>query len=137
MVRSPAFDARQEVVLVGRPEGDDGAALGAGPGDSLREVPIVRDDPEQVALEARTDRAAAVILTDGFAPGWSASVNGRPVPVLAANYLGRGVVVPAGENRVDFVYRAPGLRAGFALALIGWSVVATGAVLRRRWRRHL
>ena len=112
-VRSPGFDARQEVVLVGDPPRATAAALGAGPGDSLREVPIVRDDPEHVALEVRSDRAAVVVLTDGRA---RLERHGErpPAPVLAANYLGRGVIVPAGESRVEFVYRAPGLRAGFA-----------------------
>jgi hypothetical protein len=55
-------------------------------------------------------------------------------PVLAANYLGRAVVVPAGESRVDFVYHAPGLPAGIAVALIGWTMVAVGAVVRIRRR---
>jgi hypothetical protein len=41
-------------------------------------------------------------------------------------------VVPAGENRVDFVYYAPLLPAGIAMAVIGWTIVTVGAVVRAR-----
>jgi len=125
---TPGIDARQEVVLVG----DAVRELGAGPADSLREARIVRDDPEHVTVEARSDLTSVVVLTDPIAPGWRATVNGRPAPVLAANQLGRAVVVPAGENRVDFVYHAPLLPAGLAVAVIGWTIVVVGAVLRAR-----
>jgi uncharacterized membrane protein YfhO len=92
----------------------------------------VRDDPEHVTGEARSDHTSVVVLTDPIAPGWRATVNGRPAPALAANQLGRAVVVPAGENRVDFVYHAPLLPAGIAVAVIGWTIVAIGAVVRAR-----
>ncbi len=135
VVRAAGFAARQEVVLVGSPAAGEAAALREGPADSLREARIVRDDPEHVSLQVSSDRPGVVVLTDTFAPGWTATVNGRPSPVLPANYLGRGVLVPAGESRVELVYRAPGLRTGFAVALLGWGAVAAGAVLRARRRR--
>jgi len=131
VVRAPGFDARQEVVLVGAPGSGDVAVLAAGPADSLRGVRIVRDAPENVAIDVRTDSPAVLVLTDPIAPGWTATVNGRPAPVLAANYLGRGVVVPMGDSHVEFTYRAPGLRAGLMLAAFGWVAVAAGAVMRR------
>jgi Bacterial membrane protein YfhO len=130
VVRAPDFDARQEVVLASTPQPDEAAALRAGPAGSLREARIVHDAAEHVTVEVRSDRPGVVVLTDPFAPGWSATVNGHPARVLAANYLGRGVLVPAGESRVEFVYRAPGLRAGFAVALLGWGAVAASVVLR-------
>jgi Bacterial membrane protein YfhO len=132
-VGAPGFDARQEVVLVGDRRSDEAAALTAGPPDSLREAAIERDAPEDVALDVHSDRPAVLVLTDPLAPGWTATVNGRTAPVLAANYLGRGVIVPAGESRVEFSYRAPGLRAGLLVALLGWTLVIAGAALRT-WR---
>jgi hypothetical protein len=130
VVRARDFDARQEVVLVGTTDPDEASALRAGPADSLREARIVRDDAEDVSIEVHSDRPTVVVLTDPFAPGWSATVNGRQSRVLPANYLGRGVLVAPGESRVEFVYHAPGLRGGLAVALLGWGAVAAGIVLR-------
>src|SRR5208282_6694900 len=37
--------------------------------------------------------------------GWRASWNGRPVPVLRADYAVRVVVVPAGNGTLEFIYQ--------------------------------
>lgn len=136
IVRAPGFDARREVVLVGTARPEDTAELAAGRADSLRAARILRDTAEHVALEVQSDRPAVAVLTDQIAPGWSATVNGQPAPLLAANYLGRGVLVPAGESRVDLVFRAPGLRAGLAVSLLVWGVIAAAAVTGARRRRR-
>ena len=38
-------------------------------------------------------------------PGWSATVDGRPAPLLATDYLVQGVAVPAGRHEIRLVYR--------------------------------
>jgi uncharacterized membrane protein YfhO len=77
------------------------------------------------------------VLTDTFYPGWTASVDGSPQPILRANYLFRAVRLPAGDHRVTFVYapRSFAWGAGIALTtaalLIGWGVQSV-----RRGRRR-
>jgi uncharacterized membrane protein YfhO len=44
------------------------------------------------------------MLTDTNFPGWRASIDGKPTPILTANYLFRGVLVPAGRSIVAFDY---------------------------------
>jgi uncharacterized membrane protein YfhO len=51
------------------------------------------------------------------------------VPVLRANYAVRGVVLPAGNGTLEFVYRPASLILGLwlaglaALVLIGWAIM--------------
>jgi hypothetical protein len=82
---------------------------------------FVRDDEAEVELEATLERPGLVVLADSFYPGWHATVDGRPAPILATNHLFRGVPVEAGTHRVRFVYAPASLRWGAgssALALV-------------------
>lgn len=47
------------------------------------------------------------ILTflDAFYPGWEATVNGEPAPILRANQHFKAVVLPPGTHQVSFVFR--------------------------------
>lgn len=62
---------------------------------------------------------ALVVAAFNSAPGWSASVDGRAVPLVEADGALLAAEVPAGEHQVEFRYRMPGLRAGLALTLLG------------------
>jgi hypothetical protein len=131
----PAFDPRREVVLVGDPsESDPLATANRGP-EPFHEVALARDEPERIVADVEVERPAVLVVTDAFAPGWRATIDGRAVPLRQANHLARGVVVAAGRSRVELTYEAPGLAPGIALAGLGWGVA--GLVAIHRWRhRH-
>lgn len=59
--------------------------------------------------------ARVVVLSDAFAPGWTATVNGQPAPILRANYAFRAVEIP-GDASIVFRYRTPGLSAGVTVS---------------------
>ncbi len=61
--------------------------------------------PERVLLRVDAEQAGYVVLADQAYPGWRASVDGLPVPVLLADGLFRAVQVPAGAHTVAFWYR--------------------------------
>src|SRR5439155_740324 len=52
-------------------------------------VTIVIDQPHAVEIEADCSAPGLIVLTDTFAPGWEATVDGSPAPVLATNHLFR------------------------------------------------
>jgi hypothetical protein len=84
---------------------------------------FVRDDEAEVELEATLERPGLVVLADSFYPGWRATVDGRPAPILATNHLVRGVPVEAGTHRVRFVYAPASLRSGAASSALALVVV--------------
>lgn len=100
---------------------------------------LVVDEGERVTVETDVpgEDPALLVLSDQHAPGWSAEIDGTPSEILRANYLVRGVWVPAGRHAVTFRYRTPGLREGWLLAaalaaaLAGWARWRRGAA--RRW----
>ncbi len=125
-ILSPGFDPRRDVVASAEFEARAG-------GEPLVEAEIVSYDRERVVVHARSDRGGALVLTDAYAPGWTATVNGQPTPVWPANYLFRGVRLPPGEHRIVFSYAAPGYRAGRVAAVTALAVLGL-VPLAFRWR---
>jgi hypothetical protein len=112
------------------------APVPAGAADGTGSAEIVRDEPTAVEVRVSADATALLVLNDLAAPGWRAEVDGRAAPIARANYLARGVFVPAGEHTVAFRYRTPGLGAGLLLAALGAAAIAGWAALRRRGGAH-
>ena len=72
-----------------------------------------------------------VVFNESCFPGWRASIDGAPAPILRANHLFQTVRVPADRHEVRFEYSSRFL--GFGMALSGLSLLAlVGWMLRRR-----
>ncbi len=71
-------------------------------------------------------------LLDAFAPGWRATLDGAPVEIRRTNAVFRGVPVPAGSHRVEFVYRPLSVTLGATLTGLAL-LAATGLLVVRRF----
>lgn len=81
-------------------------------------------------MEVQTASAAPALLvtSDVYYPGWTATVDGKPTPLVRTDYALRGVPVPAGAHTVVFVFHPQSFYAGagvsaaalVALLLVGW-----------------
>jgi hypothetical protein len=127
---SPTFDPRNVVVLEREPEG-----LGTNTGDGMAD--ITRYEAQQVVVRVRATRPGMLVLADTWYPGWQARLDHRPVTLYRADYVLRGVVVPAGEHEVEFDFRPATFRIGATVTLItllGLTLYAGSSMLRRRHR---
>ena len=70
---------------------------------------------------SRSSSSAPTVLVvrDGWAPGWTAEVDGRREPVARADGRHRAVAVPAGRSTVVLRYRPPGLCPSLAGSAAG------------------
>ncbi len=97
IMRAPDFDPARTAVILG-----DAPAftsdLSASP------ARIVRYHAGEVHIEAEAAAAGYLLLTDAYYPGWQASVNGAPVPIVRADVMFRAVQIEAGLNTVVFRY---------------------------------
>ena len=98
---------------------------------------IVSYASQRVLVETQSEAPAILMLNDANYPGWRAFVNGNPAPILQADYLFRGVVVPAGHVTVEFDYAPASFRIGALISLAGLIVLVVPLFsrgLRRRYR---
>ena len=127
-----AIDLRREAVLLDPAAAVvAGLAAAAGPGPA-GEARIVVDRAAAVAVEAVAPRGGLLVLGDTWYPGWEATVDGRPVPVLRANIAHRAVLLPAGLHRVEFAFRPAAPAIGLALSAAGLITLLGGAALLAR-----
>lgn len=81
------------------------------------------------------DGAAVLVWNQSFFPGWHASVDGHPTPIVPANGGLQSVrLLGAGRRRVEFTYQPTG-RAALACVSLGTLMLAAVVVgfTLRRW----
>ncbi len=104
--------------------------------DPSRDVALVREHrPGRVVIDVQTTAPALLVYLGNYDPGWTATVDGRPVPVLPTNVWMRGIPVPAGAQRVEMVYDPAAFRWGCRIALVTGLLMLAGGVfsiVRRR-----
>jgi len=85
----------------------------------------------EVELVVRTPRPGLLVCSESNMTGWMATIDHRPVRILAANYAFRAVEVPAGAHTIHLSYDPPGLTGGLSLAFFGLLACGWGAFARR------
>ncbi len=93
---SSEFRPGRDAVLV--------AAEAAGPvsGGEIRDPVFF---PERVAATLSLPGPGFWVVNDTSYPGWEATIDGGLVEILRVNAIARGIRVPAGEHRVEMLYR--------------------------------
>jgi len=114
------------------------APSAAGERDATR-AQIVSDTPHALEIAVTSTAPALLVVNDTMLAGWSATLDGAPVPIVEVNGLVRGVWLPsAGTHRVTMRYLPPGLALGAVVSLAALAVaLATMWVARRRLLRGL
>ena len=88
---------------------------------------------KRVALTAETPTPGVLVLSDAWYPGWQVTVDGKPAPLLRADYALRGVALPAGRHTVEFTYWSRPAALGLLLSAVGiLGLFAFAAIGRKR-----
>lgn len=109
---------------------NDGAA-------TISDTAVFSEDSEEKSeLKVNTSTQRLLVVTDRLYPGWSAKLDGKPVPMRLVNFFARGVVIPPGAHVVTFTYTPISVWAGIVAAclvllcyLVAW-LIAPGGRLR-------
>jgi len=96
------------------------------------EVKVTKYGPHRIELDARNSQPSFLVLSEIYYRGWEARIDGSRVPVERVDHTLRGVAVPPGEHRVEFVFLAHSFRSGAIYGGIGLLLLTLGGFW---WRR--
>ncbi|RIW17536.1 hypothetical protein D0X99_05945 [Algoriphagus lacus] len=74
-------------------------AAGAG------QITLISNAPNELKYKASMTQGGLGVFSEIYYPkGWTATIDGKEVPILRVNYLLRGLEIPAGEHEVVFTF---------------------------------
>jgi hypothetical protein len=76
--------------------------------------------PLRQSLQAQAPEESLLVITQSWYPGWSAQVDGQPVPILRCYGALQAIPLGPGSHHVELAYREPGLAWGLGLAALGF-----------------
>ena len=104
--------------------------------DNRIEMTDYRPNYQRYTYSATTD-AVAVFSEIYYDKGWKAYIDGVEAPYFRADYVLRGMQLPAGEHTVEWRFRAPkwGLISGITGVASALILIGAVVVLWIEWRR--
>ena len=125
-LKQPAFEPLHTVVLA---QNDDNTSIPAPADESIplsmeEPVSVLAYSPNEILLAAHAERPGYLVFSEVWFPGWLATVNGEPAPVLRANYTFRALPVPAGDLEIRLWYAPGSWRRGLALLGVAFLLLA-------------
>jgi hypothetical protein len=131
----PGFDPRRGAVA-------EQAIPGVGESPTAAPAPagvatVTSYRPQRVQIHATASRPGLLVLDDSYAPGWTATVDGRATRVYQVDYVLRGVRVGKGSHTVVFTYAPASWRIGWIVSAGALAVVMAAILAGRRRRRRL
>ncbi len=136
-VLDPRFDV-YSVALMTDSADVASAELNAAPARLTLPVTVTRPAPGRIdlALAEPAPEGSAVVVSENYYPGWTATVDGQPAPVWRTNYVLMGVPLAAGATNVSLTFTNPPYEQGKVVTLLALLVsialLAGGVVLDRR-----
>lgn len=107
-----SIDTRTEAVL-------EGAGVAVGGYDSAATIRLISHSPRRMRYQSESATDGLAVFSEIYYPiGWKATVDGKEVPVLRANYVLRALQVPAGKHTIEFRFDPPSYVAGNTVTTI-------------------
>ena len=92
-----------------------------------------------VDLDKPAPAGAALVVTENYYPGWSATVDGKPAAIGRADYVLIGVELPAGAKTIQLDFTSPAFEKGKAITLAVLAfclLLLAGGVVAERRKAH-
>ncbi len=86
----------------------------------------------EIALEQ--EKLLCVMLP--FSTGWTAYIDGTEAKIVTVDEMYMGVMVPAGEHQLQFIYMTPYLKQGMMISLASIAVILLMGIIHWRYKKR-
>lgn len=127
-----------QVAVIRRSDLDKADRLPWQPADSLQafegEIRLTEYQPNRLKYEYTASEPAVALFSEiYYDKGWTAWVDGEQTPYFRANYVLRGMQLPAGEHTVEWRFRAPAWRTVEGVTLVCSLLILGSALAGAVW----
>jgi hypothetical protein len=95
---------------------------------------VTYNNPNRLTVQAQAAAPGILVVSEMFTPGWTALLDGKPVPILRTNYLFRGIALPEGSHTVVLTFAPASRQIGKAVSLATLLLFLVSTVYL--WRQH-
>ncbi len=120
-VRAPGFNPRRTAIVERAP----------GQPASNQHVGSARyrtSGPGSATVTTVTQHRELLLIRTPYASGWTATLDGKHVRVLAADYVDQGVILPPGRHTLKLVFRDPWVERGMLATIAVAAAVLCAAM---------
>jgi hypothetical protein len=138
-VSDPTFDPSRLAIVEGDGDGpasSSGATPGGSAATSSGSATYIERWPEDVRISVDAAAPSIVVVRNAWDTGWSATLDGRPAPVLRTDYFLQGVPVAAGRHEIRLTYHEPTIGRGLVGSALAWAALAVATLVAREVSRR-
>jgi hypothetical protein len=123
ILQNPAFDPQKVAIVESPPpfpmaDPNSAAVLPSG------SVAVTTYEGERIGVSARVPQNALLVLGEKYYKGWKATVDGMPTEIYPVDHILRGVYLPPGDHKVEFVFDPLPYKIGKWLTLVSFAFFA-------------
>lgn len=97
---------------------------GIEPADSSASIKLTSFDNDAITYQSSSNKKSLAIFSEIYYKDWKATIDGTPADVVKANYVLRGLVIPAGNHKIEFNFHPVSYYGGRLISNIAnWLVV--------------
>lgn len=123
-LRSRSFDPETSVILSEAPSIKASASSG-----TVGSSKITTYEPRRVVVQTESKSAGILLLNDRWTPDWKVTIDGKPAPLLRANFLMRAVAVSEGSHAVEFRFEPPAGTLWISVAALAAAAACIGILV--------
>lgn len=87
--------------------------------DSTATIDLFSFKPNHLVYETSTKTPQLAIFSEVYYPkGWNAYINGKPTEYFRADYVLRAMVIPPGNNKIEFKFEPGVIQTGSTISLV-------------------
>ena len=97
---------------------------------------LTEENPQLLKIQVAMDTTGLVVVSDRFAEGWRATVDGQDAPMVCVNHVLRGVFVTPGHHTIEMRYLPTQFAVGVRVLCISAAVLVLmtcWSLWRRTW----